>query len=551
MNVESQYTYRNIFIFIIFLGSQVGMSQSMFHGDSLHTGFYPSNDIRRSPQIKWQFKTNGRIFSSPALWDSTIYIGSGDSCLYAIDAASGTQRWKFQTLGVINSSPAISDGTVYFGSYDGRFYALNAATGDTLWTFTTKGEQHFRRQGLFGWQPSTMMMDDVFDYFSSSPVVHNGNVYFGCGDSTLYALNSQTGTVQWTFKTGGVIHSSPAAYNGKIICGSWDRNMYCLNAETGTEIWRYTTGADASWMMAGIIASPTISNNTVYFGARDAQFYAIDLATGLRKWSLGNSGAWIQATAAIIDSTVYFGTSDNTQVRAINARTGRALPFTIDAKTYVYSSPIVTDSVLYYGTFAGSIHAADRHTGAELWKFQTEASKQNSASTLVSGRINWNTLCPGMDLYQYSTNIYGIERLLKLGSILSSPIIDEGILYFGSADSCVYALSSSGTSAVKNNQGYKSQSLIPAEIHANYPNPFNPSTDIGYRIIKSGLVTLKISDILGREVRTIVNEFKMPGVYSVMWNGKGTNGTHLSSGVYYCTLRTAHFQKSIKMLLMQ
>jgi outer membrane protein assembly factor BamB len=499
----------------------------------------------------WQFKTNGKIFSSPALWNNTVYIGSGDSCLYAIDAASGVQHWKFQTQGVINSSPAVSGEMVYFGSYDGSFYALNAFTGDVRWTFTTKGEQHFRLQGIFGWRPSTMMMDDVFDFYSSSPVVYNGKVYFGCGDSTLYALDSQSGTVKWTFKTGGVIHSSPAACNGKIICGSWDRNMYCLDAETGTEIWRYTTGADPSWMMAGIIASPAISNNTVYFGTRDAHFYAIDLASGLKKWSLENGNAWIQATAAIIDSAVYFGTSDNTLVRAVNARTGKTLSFTIDAKTYVYSSPIVTDSVLYYGTFSGAIHAADRHTGNELWKFQTEASKQNSASILVNGRIDWYALCPGMDLYEYSTSIYGIERLMKLGCILSTPVINEGILYFGSADSCIYALTSTGTNNLKNDQGLMSPQSIPAEIHANYPNPFNPTTEIGYQITQYGLVTMKISDVLGREVKTIVNEFKTPGSYTATWDGKDANGARLSSGVYLCTLRTADFQKSIKMLLMQ
>jgi outer membrane protein assembly factor BamB len=357
--------------------------------------------------------------------------------------------------------------------------------------------------------------------------------------------------VKWTFKTGGVIHSSPAACNGKIICGSWDRNMYCLDAETGTEIWHFTTGADPSWMMAGIIASPTISNNTVYFGARDAQFYAIDLANGSKKWSLGNGNSWIQATAAIIDSTAYFGTSDNTLVHAVNTRTGKAMPFTIDTKTYEYSSPIVTDSVVYYGTFSGSFHAADRRTGKELWKFQTEASKQNSAGTLVNERINCYALCPGMDLYEYSVNVYGMEKLMKLGSILSSPIINEGILYFGSADSCIYALSSPGTSDVKNDQGLQSPRLIPAEIHANYPNPFNPTTEIGFRIREYGLVTLKISDVLGREVKTIVNEYKMPGSYTATWDGKDANGAHLSSGVYVCTLRTANFQKSIKMLLMQ
>ena len=83
-------------------------------------------------------------------------------------------------------------------------------------------------------------------------------------------------------------------------------------------------------------------------------------------------------------------------------------------------------------------------------------------------------------------------------------------------------------------------------LYQNYPNPFNPSTVISYRLPVTGHVTLKIYDILGREVATLVNEQKSAGKYSVQWNG-----SQLASGVYISRLTAGKFNKSIKIILMK
>ncbi|MBL8007573.1 MAG: T9SS type A sorting domain-containing protein [Ignavibacteria bacterium] len=68
-------------------------------------------------------------------------------------------------------------------------------------------------------------------------------------------------------------------------------------------------------------------------------------------------------------------------------------------------------------------------------------------------------------------------------------------------------------------------------IEQNYPNPFNPVTNVEFGISKSGFVTLKVYDILGKEVATLVNENLSPGKYTVKFNG-----SNLSSGVYFCRM---------------
>jgi len=83
-------------------------------------------------------------------------------------------------------------------------------------------------------------------------------------------------------------------------------------------------------------------------------------------------------------------------------------------------------------------------------------------------------------------------------------------------------------------------------LYQNYPNPFNQSTKIKYQVARSGNVTLKVYDILGREVATIVNEEKKPGVYEVEFNGSA-----LSSGVYFYKLNAGDFTQTKKLLLLK
>ena len=101
------------------------------------------------------------------------------------------------------------------------------------------------------------------------------------------------------------------------------------------------------------------------------------------------------------------------------------------------------------------------------------------------------------------------------------------------------------------------------ELSQNYPNPFNPSTMISYRLTATGYVTLKIYDILGNEVATLVNEEKQPGIYEVEFSAKGgfasggnASGNsgivrNLPSGLYFYTLSASDFSETKKMILLK
>jgi hypothetical protein len=88
-------------------------------------------------------------------------------------------------------------------------------------------------------------------------------------------------------------------------------------------------------------------------------------------------------------------------------------------------------------------------------------------------------------------------------------------------------------------------------LYPNYPNPFNPSTNIKYSIGRLSFVSLNIFDVKGALVKRLVNEYKDPGTYNVMWTGVNMNGVPVSSGVYFIMLKTEHFKQRRKMVLLK
>src|SRR5712671_6699947 len=84
-----------------------------FRGDLQHTGVYDAPGVPELHGVKWKFNTGGRVYSSPAVADGAVFVGSSDGNLYAVDAAAGTLKWKFTTRGRVVSSPAVEAGVVY------------------------------------------------------------------------------------------------------------------------------------------------------------------------------------------------------------------------------------------------------------------------------------------------------------------------------------------------------------------------------------------------------------------------------------------------------
>jgi eukaryotic-like serine/threonine-protein kinase len=412
---------------------------SMFRGNPQHSGVYDAAGVANFKQVKWKFHTAGQVISSPAVFGGTIYVGSTDGNLYAVDRESGTLKWKFDAKSRITSSPAVSGSLVYFGAYDGNFYAVDGATGQLKWKFQTAGERRYAGKHLHGSQPAAETMPDPFDFYLSSPVLWNGGVFFGSGDGHIYALNAASGALTWKFKTGDVVHASPPIAEGRLFVGSWDSYFYALDAVTGKEKWRFKTGEDpVIHNQVGIQSSAAVVGGAVYFGCRDSNFYALDAATGQKKWALSNHGSWVISSPAVQDGKVYFATSDSGLFYSMDAKTGTPI-FSLKFQGWpIFSSPAIAGSMLYIGSHMGKLIAIDLAGQKTSWTFETEAAKLNGAVwTKPNGTPNYEAAFAS-DFYD--DIVTGVSKMMAVGTILSSPVVVDDVIYFGSADGNLYAL---------------------------------------------------------------------------------------------------------------
>ena len=417
----------------------VQAQDATFRSNAAHTGVFSGPGVPEFHKLKWKFHTMAPFLTSPIVSGDTVYVGGGNHMFYAIDLATGGEKWLFQTGGRVQGTAAVSSGSVFFESYDSNFYCLDAATGKLKWKFKTEGERRFAAKHLHGAEPAAETMPDPFDFFLSSPVVVNGTVYFGSGDSNIYALDSATGSIKWKFKAGDVVHATPAVANGTVFIGSWDSYFYALDATTGREKWRFKTGEDPDiHNQQGIQSSAAVADGMVYFGCRDSKFYALDAATGKQLWAFPNKGSWVIASPAVANGKVFFATSDTGLFHALDSKTGAPI-FSLDFKHWpMFSSPAIAGDFAYIGSHDGRLLAINLSSQKLAWSFDTDGRKQNAA-TYTKDDGTPNAEAAFFDFF-YNDMIEGLAKLMSTGAVLSSPAVAGDTILFGSTDGTLYAL---------------------------------------------------------------------------------------------------------------
>ncbi len=420
-----------------------------FRNDLQNTGLYNSIPIKDEPIELWKFQTGGSVFASAISDNERIYIGSGDQYFYCLDSKSGEVIWKFKTSGKIYSTAVLDRKFVYFLSYDGFLYKLNKNSGKLVWKLETDGEQKHLIKNYFN---PNEMVEDFWDFYQSSPTIYGQTIYFGCG-LNFYAVNIDSGKRKWQFTTEGAVHSSPAIKDNKVFFGSFDSRVYCLDAQTGTEIWQYETGRDtAQYVWLGIQASPVIENDKLYIGSRDALIYCLDINTGDTIWTNNNfNRSWMPSSFAVGEN-LYCGSSDGFCFYTIDKNTGEIIN-KINTGSYTFSSPAIDQGMAYVGSANGRLYGINLKDQSISWQFKTKAIRQDTLNIYDNeGKINKEKLKQYMiemnaNNYNDLVNMY-FSFFESSGAIVSSPLIQNQMIYFGSSDGFVYALSNKNSSIV-------------------------------------------------------------------------------------------------------
>ena len=344
-----------------------------------------------NPTAHWStpYSTGGTIFSSPAIaTDGTIYIGSNDSKLHAINS-DGSSKWTFTTGDWVDSTPAIgADGTVYFGSWDNQLYAVNPSNGSKLWDFNTSSS-----------------------IIASPAIGVDGRVYFGSKDEFFYALESN-GSLAWETYVGNAITSSAAiGQDGTIYFGDENGTFHALNQD-GTTKWTYEVD-DVTDTNKSILSSPAIDlSGNLYFGSGNGYCYSITdgVSAAVLNWKVGTNDR-VDASPVLGQNNEVFFVSRDGYLRSVDTGTGITNweGFTGDV---FYSSPVVDANgrvyVIGYTGFGQNHLFAYNNDGSKAW------DTNNSSSPLTIGGLvdsslaldsNGNLFFGCFDQQVYSVNV--------------------------------------------------------------------------------------------------------------------------------------------------
>jgi outer membrane protein assembly factor BamB len=355
-----------------------GAGESMFRGGPLHHGTAAAAGVETLGAVAWRFETGAAVRSSAALLEGTLYVGSSDHHLYAIDADTGNEVWRFAAGAAVTSSPAVDEERVVFADRDHTVYALARDDGSLRWKVETGADLPLP-WGHEGW-----------DYFTASPTLLGDRVLVGSGDGNLYALDVRGGSERWRFTAGARVRTTPAVAGDTVLFGDSAGMFYAIELSTGALRWRFETvghtltAADVGFDRRQIYSSAAVHDGVAYFGSRDALLYAVDIATGEELWRSGDgTSAWVISSPAVRDGRVYSARSSSTAVRALDARDGSEI-WKLATGGAVFSSPVVAGQTVYLGNGSGWVMALDADDGSERWRYRTGGGVW--ATPLVDGR---------------------------------------------------------------------------------------------------------------------------------------------------------------------
>jgi outer membrane protein assembly factor BamB len=344
--------------------------------------------------VKWklllQEKENRReSFNPPAVFGNSLYFGSADGNLYALDINSGYMEWVFRTAGPINSVPTADKDAVYIGSSDGFVYALERKSGELLWSFATESAVN-----------STVVLSDE-------------RVFAISDADALYCLNRATGALLWSLpnpiwlRNSFQIHQDtvyfspgPPAFPHTLAVYDTDKHEYTWHVDTDIDIFNW-------------YSFPAIKGDRLFYAAAgvvngiwEYRFSCLDRNTGIPLWQKGATAymdsrldvneAFRKSTEqldylapALYKNRVYFAAGDM-KLRVYHGRTGE-LVWDRDFEQPLSGAPLIGGSRLFIGLeevaewgLPGQIVCLSAENGRELWRMEIEGSLLSAP--VISGK---------------------------------------------------------------------------------------------------------------------------------------------------------------------
>ncbi len=310
----------------------------------------------QSGEKNWELGLSFPVKSSPILYKGSVYLAhSNRDSLFKIDGKTGsvTNRFAFGGGATGCLATPVTDGElIYLASMSGGIYALDTGTGDIKWSYMTTGP------------------------IESSPVIHNDYIYITNTVGSIYCFEKRNGTIyppgpalpKWELHLPAAqFVSSPAIAEPYLFVGSIsDSNMYCVYVDTPVVRWTYKT-------LGGIRSSPAAYGGTCIFGANDFRLYCLDTTIDPFMGIFTPEARWIDSMHSEITSspyasnqTIYVGCKDY-RVYAVRVING-TVKWSFSSNGIITSSPLVYNGMVYVGSYDKYLYALDTLRGTLRWK---------------------------------------------------------------------------------------------------------------------------------------------------------------------------------------
>jgi len=464
-----------------------------------------------------------------------VIIATGNYWTICVNGATGTIVWQFSThFGSINTgsvewedamdisdlnNDGIYDVVIGCGGGNEMVYALNGATGVVMWSYgnsTTTNDGDIESVSI----KYDFNNDGIKDVLISASGVTGGSG----GRHAAICLNAVNGQqIFFSTQSQPFTDDAIATESGVAIGANNNGTPYAVNGlnSSGSLVWTFTAPGNV-WSLKEI---PDINGNGLKdilgLSGFNTSLYAISGNTGSAVW------------------TATLGSSNNGKIQLLNdANANGSIDFSLSAPQVAYRIDSKTGLVLWSNSLSSSYIRGIDNIGditGDMIDDIVIATQQPARLLVLNGAT-------GGILFEH---VFGltINQRGDRAAVLKD-IDTNGVNEFLGGNREGKVILFYGGNGTVTNITHNSSIHEKFNLYQNYPNPFNPSTNISFDLPLSSYVTLKIFDILGKEVTTLVSSDLNAGSHTFMFESKG-----LTSGVYFYQLQTKTETRTMKMLL--
>lgn len=491
-----------------------------YMANDLHTGFSES-PAPADNSILWTAPVTGNTheFCSPVVVNGMVYFVSDEqSIAYALDAATGDIIWQYDVVDHVDDAVTFYEGKVYVAADSA--WCLDALSGERIWAF--KPVPFFKMNG-------TPALGNGVAYFSFAPNYNSLEVH---------ALDAENGEQIWFTQIPFYSTGCLTLHGNRLYVPTYNGNLYALDISDGSIIWENSDSFSGYWD-----SSPVVVDGVIYICGNDGIARGIDCITGTTLWAeeITPGENYIAATPAYAYGELFFADQVDS-FHCLDALTGVPV---WSVPGVQHGSSGIADGMVFYGEGAdranGKVVALSCESGDEIWSYQTGGAEIYSSPAITDGVL----YIAGMDsnLYAFGTGFkytYFDDFYAQVGAnelIVTS--YDGGLAV--AADTINFTVTGTGIS------------LEPSRLHelTVTPNPFVSTTSISFEIFEPGLTSVVIFDLAGRTISVIQDQELLAGKHTIQWDGIDQNGNLVSAGLYLCRIESGGVVETAGMCLLR